>query len=320
LSSRSVAQTAVPKVEAVYPHDTQAFTEGLLLFEGKFFESTGLTGQSTLRRVAPASGVVEKKIDLDSSLFGEGLARVDRQLIQLTWKNGVAIVYGVDDFTEVTRFDYQGEGWGLCFDGTDLVMTDGSDQLYFRDPTTFAVRRQVTVSQGGVTISNLNELECVGSLVYVNVWQTNIILRVDKSTGEVLTQIDASGLLTAAEAKSADVLNGIAFDPASNHFYLTGKLWPKVFEVSFDFSPGGDADAGGRPEGGAADASAPEASASSDAGADSGAPTSSGDQAARARGCGCRASGQGGARPSIGAMAWIAAAFARRARAARRKS
>ena len=215
-----------------------------MFFEGKLFESTGLTGQSTLRRVTLATGMVERNFALDATYFGEGLERVDRRLIQLTWMNAIAIVYDLDAFTELARFSYQGEGWGLCFDGTDLVMSNGSDRLVFRDPRTFAVRGEVAVRRGAAPVTRLNELECVGSLVYANVWQTNTIVRIDKATGTVLTDIDASGLLTPAETQAADVLNGIAYDPATRHFYLTGKLWPKLFEVSFDFDPGGISDGG----------------------------------------------------------------------------
>jgi glutamine cyclotransferase len=263
---RALAQTATPRVEAVYPHDTTAFTQGLELFEGKLFESTGLTGRSTLRRVAVTTGVVETNLNLDASLFAEGLTRIDRTLIQLTYTTGIAIVYNLDTFAELKRFTYTGEGWGLCYDGTDLVMTNGSDKLFFRDPVTFAVRREITVQRSGGAIDMLNELECVGSLVYVNQWRTDNILRVDKATGNVMTVIDASALLTADEKRNADVLNGIAYDEAKRRFYLTGKLWPKLFEVSFDFDPGGGGDAGidagvvdarGGDTGGTVDASRP---------------------------------------------------------------
>jgi glutaminyl-peptide cyclotransferase len=257
--SPAEAQTATPRVEAVYPHDTAAFTEGLELFEGKLFESTGLNGKSTVRRVDLTTGVVEKNLALDSSLFGEGLTRIDRTLIQLTYTTGIAIVYDLDTFAEIKRFTYTGQGWGLCYDGTDLVMSNGSDKLAFRDPVTFAMRREVAVKRNGTAVTNLNELECVGSLVYINEWKTDNILRVDKATGNMLTLIDASALLTADEKKNVDVLNGIAYDQSKGRFYLTGKYWPKLFEVSFDFAPGGDGD------GGVADAG--DAGGPSDAGA-----------------------------------------------------
>jgi glutaminyl-peptide cyclotransferase len=259
---RAFAQaTATPRVEAVYPHDTTAFTEGLELFEGKLYESTGLSGKSTVRRVNLTTGVIEKSISLDSSLFGEGLTRIDRTLYHLTYTTGVAIVFDLDTFAELRRFTYTGQGWGLCYDGADLVMSNGSDKLAFRDPGTFAVRREVTVKRNGISIDMLNELECVGSLVYINEWKTDNILRVDKATGNVLTVIDASALLTADEKRNANVLNGIAYDEAKRRFYLTGKYWPKLFEVSFDFDPGGSADAG-------VDADKVDADGASDSGSD----------------------------------------------------
>jgi glutaminyl-peptide cyclotransferase len=259
-SGRALAQTATPRVEAVYPHDTGAFTQGLELFEGKLYESTGLNGKSTVRRVTLTTGAIEKSIDLDSSLFGEGLTRIDRTLINLTYTTGIAIVFDLDTFVELKRFTYTGQGWGLCYDGTDLLMTNGSNTLYFRDPSTFATRREVIVRRNGAPVDMLNELECVGSLVYINEWKTDNILRVDKATGNVMTVIDGSALLTAAEKQNADVLNGIAYDEAKRRFYLTGKYWPKLFEVSFDFEPGGGdggVDGGNVDAGGAVDATPP---------------------------------------------------------------
>ena len=233
------AQTARPEVVASFPHDREAYTQGLLLHSGRFYESTGLVGRSTLRRVVPATGMVEWRFTLAGNLFGEGLALVGDRFIQLTWQNNVAMIYDLD-FNRAGTFDYQGEGWGLCYDGARLVMSDGSNRLFFRNPQTFAVIGEVAVTRGGSAVSRLNELECVGKLVYANVYQTDTIVRIDPASGQVLTTIDASGLLTPAEAVGVDVLNGIAFDPASGHFFLTGKLWPKLFEVRFDFDPYGD--------------------------------------------------------------------------------
>src|SRR5688572_18891703 len=233
------AQTARPQVVATFPHDPEAYTQGLLLHEGRFYESTGLVGRSTLRRVVPASGMVEWRFTLAGNLFGEGLALVGDRFIQLTWQNNVAMIYDLD-FNRQGTFDYEGEGWGLCYDGTKLVMSDGSNRLFFRNPQTFALIGEVSVTRGGAAVSRLNELECVGRLVYANVYQTDTIVRIDSTSGQVLTTIDASGLLTAAERAGTDVLNGIAFDSASGHFFLTGKLWPKLFEVRFDFDPYGD--------------------------------------------------------------------------------
>jgi glutaminyl-peptide cyclotransferase len=240
VTSLPAADLATPEVLDVFPHDTGAFTQGFLLYEDQFYESTGLYGQSSLRRVDPATGTVLQQRNLSSSVFGEGLARVDDRLIQLTWRENIAYEWNLWTFDPQGSFNYSGEGWGLCFDGERLVMSNGSSNLYFRDPDTFALLGQVQVTLDGSPQSNLNELECVGDLVYANVWLTDTILRIEADTGVVLTEIDASGLLTPEEEAEADVLNGIAFDPATEHFYLTGKLWPKVFEVAFDFNPYGE--------------------------------------------------------------------------------
>lgn len=223
-----------PSVLNRYPHDAVAFTQGLLVFDGDFFESTGRYGESTLRRVEIESGNVVQSIALDDSEFGEGLARVDDRLIQLTWQEGVAHAYSIDGFEVEQSFSYGGEGWGLCFDGEVLVMSDGSSELFFRDPTTFEQLGAVEVTRDGEPVYRLNELECVGGQVYANVWQTDQILYIDKTSGNVLGTFDASGLLSADEAADADVLNGIAYDPERRHFFITGKLWPWMFEVQFE--------------------------------------------------------------------------------------
>ena len=224
------------KVLATRHHDPAAFTQGLLVHEGSLYESTGLYGSSSLREVDPVSGAVKRKVDIPSEFFAEGLALVDDRLIQLTWKEQKALVHKLAGFAPAGELRYEGEGWGLCWDGRRLVMTDGSDKLTFRDPTTFAFLGEVTVTradQMGERVLELNELECVDGVVYANVWQTDDILRIDPSTGRVTAVIDASGLLTAEERQRTDVLNGIAWDPQRKIFLITGKLWPKLFEVEF---------------------------------------------------------------------------------------
>ncbi len=199
--------------------------------DGQLFESTGLYGRSSLRRVRLSTGEVLDRVDLPPGEFGEGLARVEGRLVQLTWRSGLAHVYDLSTFEAERSHRYSTEGWGLCFDGSRLVMSDGSDRLFFRDPTTFALRSQVSVRAGGSPVSQLNELECVGDRVYANVWQTNRIVVIDPESGQVVAEVDASGLLTASEQARADVLNGIAFVPETGRFLVTGKLWPKIFEV-----------------------------------------------------------------------------------------
>jgi glutamine cyclotransferase len=219
-----------------YPHDAEAFTQGLLLHDGALYESTGHYGRSSLRQIELATGRLLRSVELPRALFGEGLALANGKLVQLTWREGVAPIYDLAAFTRTGQFTYSGEGWGVCFDGTQFVQSDGSHRLIFRDPTTFAVTRQLAVTQGGQPVSALNELECVGDVVYANIWLTDRIVEISKLNGNVRATIDASGLLSPAERAALAheaTLNGIAHDPANGTFILTGKLWPKLFRVRF---------------------------------------------------------------------------------------
>ncbi|MEA2562641.1 MAG: glutaminyl-peptide cyclotransferase [Acidobacteriota bacterium] len=225
-------QRLMVKVISTRPHDTSAYTQGLVWHEGRLFESAGMYGESTLREVDPATGEVRRRVDLPRQYFAEGLARVGDRLIQITWQEGVALVYRLSDFQTVGEHRYTGEGWGLCNDGTRLVMSDGSDRLTFRDPETFASVGEVRVRMGGAPVDRLNELECVDGAVYANIYETEDIVRIDPATGEVTAVIDASGLLTAADYEAgAEVLNGIAWMPETKRFLITGKHWPLMFEV-----------------------------------------------------------------------------------------
>jgi glutaminyl-peptide cyclotransferase len=219
------------KVVHVYPHDRNAFTQGLLFIDGKLYESTGLYGRSSIRRVDLTSGQVEAESKLPGELFGEGVARVGQRLIQLTWTNRKALVWNLATLKKEAEFNYEGEGWGLCYDGRHLIMSDGSDKLLRRNPTTFAVEGELRVRLGTRPLLHLNELECVGSVIYANVWQDDHIARIDGNTGLVTAWIDASGLLDPTEAKDVDVLNGIAEMSTTGHLLVTGKLWPHLFEV-----------------------------------------------------------------------------------------
>ena len=232
--SAPVLRSLAVKVHRTLPHDTSAYTQGLLWWDGKLYESTGQYGTSDLRRLDPATGAVEQRVDIEAAYFGEGLARVGDQLIMLTWKAQRAFVFGLDRFDRRHTFRYRGDGWGLCNDGRRLVMSNGSNRLTFRDLHTFEPVGEVAVTLRGLPLMQLNELECVGDVVYANVYQTDYLVRIDPSSGRVTHQIDASGLLTPAEARRADVLNGIAFDPGTEHFYITGKLWPTMYEVTFE--------------------------------------------------------------------------------------
>jgi glutaminyl-peptide cyclotransferase len=231
------------QVVRTFPHDEHAFTEGLVLAGGRLFESTGLYGESDVREVRLRTGRVLRERPLPGDQFGEGLALVGKRLYLLTYREGVANVYDSATFRPVGIRRYRGEGWGLCYDGAQLVQSNGSSRLTFRDPATFRAARSVTVVVGGTAaaraglppgpVRNLNELECVGDRVYANVWQTDLVVEIDAGSGRVRSVIDASGLLTAAEREGADVLNGIAHVPERGTFLLTGKLWPRLFEVRF---------------------------------------------------------------------------------------
>ena len=222
------------RVLAEYPHDPRAFTQGLLWHHGSLYESTGQYGQSSLKKVALHSGDILHEIRLSPRLFGEGLAKVGDRLIQLTWREEVALTYEVETFHELGRLNYSGEGWGLTYDGTSLVMSDGSDVLTFRDPQSFAVQRRLPVTLKGRPMSLLNELEFADGSVYANIWQKRDIVRIEPLTGHVTAVIDASRLPYQSKEPSEDVLNGIAYIPDRRTFLLTGKLWPKIFEVRFE--------------------------------------------------------------------------------------
>jgi glutaminyl-peptide cyclotransferase len=223
----------VVRVLRSFPHARDAFTQGLLWYRGYLYESTGLYGRSSLRKVDLESGDVLERRDVRPELFAEGLARVADHLFQLTWQEGRALVWTLDRFELVREIEYEGEGWGLCYDGTHLVMSDGSARLAFRDPRTFEVVRRVRVRDRGRPVEALNELECVDGAIWANVWQTDRIVRIDPRTGRVTAIVNAGGLLEEEERANADVLNGIAWIPERHHFVITGKLWPRLFEVEF---------------------------------------------------------------------------------------
>ena len=221
-------------VHRSFPHDADAFTQGLVWYEGKLYESTGRYGVSELRRLDPQTGRVERRRPISRLHFGEGLARRGPELVMLTWHAGRAYVFDLQGFATVGDYSYRGEGWGLCHDGARFVMSDGSSELGFRDETTFQVIGSVTVRADGREVRGLNELECVAGAVYANVFQEDFIVRIDPASGRVTALIDAGGLLDPAASARADVLNGVAYDSETARFYITGKLWPRMFEVTFE--------------------------------------------------------------------------------------
>ena len=231
--SQGVVRTLRVDVLRELAHERDAYIQGLVWWNDQLFESTGRYGASTLRRLDPQTGRVEQRIDVPEQYFGEGLALVERRLIMLTWTAERAFTYDRDSFELGETFRYSGEGWGLCYDGDRLVMSDGSDLLTFRDPDTFEQIGEQRVRLRGQPLHRLNELECVDGVVYANVWEEDFLVRIDPETGRVTDYIDATGLLQGADRTGAEVLNGIAYDPTAETFYITGKWWPKMFEVRF---------------------------------------------------------------------------------------
>lgn len=225
------------KIINVYPHDKTAFTEGLV-YDGKtLYESTGLYANSTLRQVDPISGLVLKQYRLPENVFGEGLTLWKDQLIQLTWKSETGFVYDKKSFNLTKSFDYSGEGWGLTSDGKRLIMSDGSDTLYFLNPDTLGKEGSVRVTENGSPINQLNELEFVGGKVYANVYYTSRIVIISPETGEVLSWIDLQGLVDREDQSgNVDVLNGIAYEADKDLLIVTGKFWPELFEIKIQSS------------------------------------------------------------------------------------
>jgi glutamine cyclotransferase len=219
---------------ATTPHAIDAWTEGLLLDDtGRLFESTGIVGRTSIRELDRTTGEVLRSAAPPDEVYGEGLAVAGDQLLQLTWRDGVALAWDPETFEVVGSHPYTGEGWGLCSDGTRLVMSDGSDTLTFRDPETFEVTGEVEVTAGGQPVVKINELECVDGDVWANVWETPYIVRIDPTTGAVTGVLDMTGLAIPDPSASdpGAVLNGIAHDPVSDTFLVTGKLWPTMYQI-----------------------------------------------------------------------------------------
>jgi glutamine cyclotransferase len=216
----------------VYPHDRNAFTQGLVIHDGILYEGTGLWGCSTLRRVELETGQVVQSYALPESYFGEGVTAYGDVLLQLTWKSRIGFVYDRAGFEQLRTFSYPTEGWGITHDGQRLIMSDGSSTLFFLDPESFQEIGRVEVRDGEVPVTRLNELEYVRGEVYANVWQTDLVARIDPQSGQVTAWVDLSGLLAPEDRDPAvDVLNGIAYDEETDRLFVTGKLWPKLFEI-----------------------------------------------------------------------------------------
>jgi glutamine cyclotransferase len=225
------APTSVPQIVNTFAHDAAAFTQGLTIHDGWLYEGTGGYGRSSIRRVALASGRVEHLATVDRRYFGEGITVLDDRLYQLTWREGLGFVYDLPSFQRVATFRYAGEGWGLTSDGDHLIVSDGTDALRYFDPADFKLVRGVNVTDGGTPVVRLNELEYINGEIWANVWGEDRIARIDPVSGTVIAWFDLSDLYPRDERGLEDVLNGIAWDAATNRVFVTGKHWPQLFEL-----------------------------------------------------------------------------------------
>jgi glutaminyl-peptide cyclotransferase len=220
------------KVVRSYPHDPDAFTQGLFFHDGYLFEGTGLRGRSCIRKVEIETGRVLQQVDLPGEVFGEGITLWGDRIIGLTWQEGTAFVLDLKTFKLWRKFNYTGEGWGITHNERELIMSDGTAELRFLDPLTFKELRRLRVTANGRPVDQLNELEWVNGQVFANIWQTDRIARIDPKTGQVVAWIDLAGLLPPNQRTGRDdVLNGIAYDAKTKRLFVTGKLWPRLFEI-----------------------------------------------------------------------------------------
>ncbi len=227
------------RIVNVYPHDRNAFTQGLFFRDGVLYESTGLQGFSTIRSVSLTTGEVVRQLDLAPQYFGEGIVDWGDRLISVTWRAKRGFVFAIDDFAEQGRFTYDGEAWGLTRDEFSIILSDGTERLRFLDPESFAEIRSIVVTLRGRKVRNINELEWIEGEIYSNIWQTDWIVRINPKSGIVTGMIDLSGLLPSSDRISGhtDVLNGIAYDAESKRIFVTGKNWPKLFEIELVDKP-----------------------------------------------------------------------------------
>mgnify|MGYP006290962667 CR=1 FL=1 len=215
-----------------YPHDSEAFTQGFEIYNDFLYEGTGLYGRSSLRKVKIENGKILKKINLNEKYFGEGITILNDKIYQLSWKENTAFVYNTD-FKLLKKIKYQGEGWGLTNDGKNLIMSNGSEYLYFRKPDNFKIIKKIEVKAGDKKIKNLNELEYHNGFIYANVWQTNYIVKINKKNGNAASYLDLSNIIKESLRDKANDLNDIAYDPKKDNFLITGKLWPKIVRIDF---------------------------------------------------------------------------------------
>ena len=230
--ARGVRPEYTFKIVHDYPHDPAAFTQGLVYHDGFLYEGTGLSGHSSLRKVRLETGEVAQHVDLQPEFFGEGIAIIKNEVIQLTWQSHVGFVYNLADFKVLRQFSYSGEGWGLTSRGNEIFMSDGTAEMRVLNSRTFKEKRRFTVRDGSTPIDELNELEFVEGELFANIWQTDRIARISPQSGKVLGWIDLTGLLSPVYRRTSDsVLNGIAYDSLHKRLFVTGKLWPSIFEI-----------------------------------------------------------------------------------------
>jgi glutamine cyclotransferase len=236
-AGNSAANTTAPvhygyEIVHIYPHDPSAFTQGLVFINGKLYEGTGEAGHSSVREVELETGHVLKKVDVPEPYFGEGIALLNNKIYQLTWQHQVGFIYNADNFEQVGKFNYTGEGWGLTTDGHSLILSDGSNRIRFLDPDSFQVTKTIAVVDGNLPVNELNELEYINGEIYANIWHDNRIVTIDPQTGRITGWIDLNGLLPPGDVQDDEaVLNGIAYDQTGNRLFVTGKLWPRLFEI-----------------------------------------------------------------------------------------
>jgi len=235
-NSDSAPNAPVPKysyqIVNMFPHDSNAFTQGLILSDGKFLESTGQEGFSSLRRVELETGKVLNKVNVPEPYFAEGIALLNGKIYQLTWQHQIGFIYDAQSFARVGQFNYTGEGWGLTTDGKSLILSDGSNKIRFLDPSDFHVTKTIEVVDYKSPVRQLNELEYVQGEIYANIWHDNRIATINPENGRVTAWIDLNGMMPEGELQDPEaVLNGIAYDQANNKLYVTGKLWPRIFEI-----------------------------------------------------------------------------------------
>ena len=218
-----------------WPHDPSAFTEGLVYKDGLLYESAGRNGSSSLRIVDLKTGEIKSKVDLADQYFAEGIALLNGKIFQLTWKNQQGFIYDQNSLELLGEFGYAGEGWGLTDDGHSLIMSNGTNSLLFLNPETFAIEKTINVFEDDKPLVDLNELEYVNGEIFANIWHTDKIVRIDPRSGEILGWIDLTGLFPVEERSEKEaVLNGIAYDPTQDRLFVTGKLWPELFEIKLE--------------------------------------------------------------------------------------